>query len=756
MALLRSVLYLAFFTCAATTLVQRAQEQTPIGTVIDLLESLERELTRNHKDEEQTYETFACFCRDANQDKSSDAKRAGNDISRLSASIADRTQTNVERKTRKRDTQAKLERLHRELDDTLATWRKDKLQFQSDLGELSRAITGLSKALDSISDSKATIKTIEPKESLLEIRAQLVETLTLSEVVTKASASRQKALALLRSKQGVDPSAPLYDFHSDDIMSVLEKLLGEWRAQQTDMKDQFDAARKDFLKREDILRTKIMNAEETIHDLTHDIFQEEDKIAKERERLVTRQAEMQDTDLYLTDLTRMCQERAKEWDQRDSARSNEIEAVKHALDILRNDVRNADDSLVNRKVSVRSLFIQHGSSAAEASNKRPEVSGTSPKLFAAETAGMPNSLSFMQEVQEHSSRGNGPSFLSRGQLSLEDRRDQAISTLRKAGDRLGSFRLTFLATQAAAEPTYLAARGAAGDPFNKVKGLIQRLIERLLEESKSEASKKGFCDTELGKAETERDYRFTEAKKISADLESLEATRDSLTQEIKRLASQISVETTALRETTINREEDNKANQETIHTAQDGFDAVSKALIILREAYKELGKGALLVQTSASPVLEDMDRKGKHAGFSGTYHGAQDKSKAIFALLEQIEDDFDRTIRTTQAAEDAAHRDFVDFSQATKSSIAGKETKKELNEQDLSTTKIDIETKTSDMQTSVNLLDAALKELEMLKPTCIDTGMSYGDRVQARKDEIAALQDALKILQPPSSSTEEQ
>jgi len=717
--------------------------------VIDLLESLERELIRNHGDEEQTYEKFACFCRDANQDKSSDAKRAGNDISRLSASIADRTQTKVEMETRKRETQAKLESLHRELDDTLATWRKDKLQFQSDLGELSRAITGLSKALDSISDSKATIKTIEPKASLLEIRAQLVETLTLSEVVSKASASRQKALALLRSKQGVDPSAPLYDFHSDDIMSVLEKLLGEWRAQQTDMKDQFDAAKKDFLKREDILRTKITNAETTIDDLTHDIFQEKDKIAKERRVLVTRQAEMQDTDLYLTDLTRMCQERAKEWDQRDSARSNEIVAVQHALDILRNDVRKADDSLVNRKVSVRSLFIQHGSSAAEASNKKTEVSGTNPK---------PNSLSFMQEVQEHSSRGNGPSFLSRGQLSLEDRRDQAISTLRKAGERLGSFRLTFLATQAAAEPTYLAARGAAGDPFNKVKGLIQRLIERLLEESKSEASKKGFCDTELGKAETERDYRFTEAKKISADLESLEATRDSLTQEIKRLTSQISVETTALRQTTIDREKDNKANQETIHTAQDGFDAVSKALIILKQAYKELGKGALLVQTSASPVLEDMDRKGTHAGFSGTYHGAQDKSSAIFALLEQIEDDFDRTIRTTQAAEDAAHRDFVDFSQATKSSIAGKETKKELSEQDLSTTKIDIETKTSDMQTSVNLLDAALKELEMLKPTCIDTGMSYGDRVQARKDEIAALKDALKILQPPSPSkdTEEQ
>ena len=35
---------------------------------------------------------------------------------------------------------------------------------------------------------------------------------------------------------------------------------------------------------------------------------------------------------------------------------------------------------------------------------------------------------------------------------------------------------------------------------------------------------------------------------------------------------------------------------------------------------------------------------------------------------------------------------------------------------------------------------------EKLKPDCVDAGVSYEDRVERRKEEIASLQEALKIL----------
>merc|ERR1719199_1702516 len=115
----------------------------------------------------------------------------------------------------------------------------------------------------------------------------------------------------------------------------------------------------------------------------------------------------------------------------------------------------------------------------------------------------------------------------RGGSSVEARKAQALAMLKGEGNRLNSLALTSLAAQSAA------------DPFKKVKGLIQKLIERLLAESAAEATKKGFCDTELGKARKDRDFRFEEARDISADLAVLEAKEESLVEEIKMLTNDL-------------------------------------------------------------------------------------------------------------------------------------------------------------------------------------------------------------------------
>jgi len=301
--------------------------------------------------------------------------------------------------------------------------------------------------------------------------------------------------------------------------------------------------------------------------------------------------------------------------------------------------------------------------------------------------------------------------------------------LRTEGKRTHSVALTSLAERAAA------------DPFEKVKGLIEKLIQRLVAEATSEATKKGFCDTELAKARKDRDFRFQEAKDLSAELSGLEATRDALNEEIKTLKKEIKEESKSLKETTKERNDEKDANMKTLKSAKEGFEAVNEALLILRSFYKQAAKAVAFVQ--ASPVDED-----DPGAASGNYGGNQSGAKAVFALLETISSDFDRTIRKTEEAENAAHRDYVDYSQAAESSIAGKTTKKELDEQDLETTKTSINTNMDNLQTAMDLLDSALKELEELKPTCIDTGMSYSERVAKREEEIAALRKAHDILLP--------
>jgi hypothetical protein len=334
-------------------------------------------------------------------------------------------------------------------------------------------------------------------------------------------------------------------------------------------------------------------------------------------------------------------------------------------------------------------------------------------------------VSFLQDIRERAR-----SFLG---SSNEDQKApvlrQALEVLRKEGQRLRSTALTTLAAH------------VSEDPFKKVKRLIQDLIERLLEEARSEATKKGFCDTELGKADKDRTFRFEEVNDLSADIAVLEAKRDFLTQEIKDLKERIDETKMAIEETIALRKEDKEVNMATIKTAREGLAATTEAIVILRRFYKQAAKAFFL---QASPVDEDTSGP----GFTGSYRGRQSGIRAVFALLETIASDFDRTMRKTQQVEDEEHRDFVDFIQVSEAEVAGNTRKKELNEEDLKTTQINLKVKMSGLQTAMDLLDKALQEIETLKPTCIDTGMSYADRVQKREEEIAALKRALTILQP--------
>jgi len=57
-----------------------------------------------------------------------------------------------------------------------------------------------------------------------------------------------------------------------------------------------------------------------------------------------------------------------------------------------------------------------------------------------------------------------------------------------------------------------------------------------------------------------------------------------------------------------------------------------------------------------------------------------------------------------------------------------------------------LETKKVDLEGTQKELTAALAYFDKLKPSCIDAGVSYDDRVSRRKEEIESLQEALRIL----------
>jgi len=491
----------------------------------------------------------------------------------------------------------------------------------------------------------------------------------------------KKALALA----GVDPSDPAYKYHSKEINKLLDKLLKDFKDEKQAGRDKWGKTKTACGEEKDGLNKQMMDNLDAIAKAEKKIEELAEKIAKDRGDLVSAQEQLQEDEVYLKDLTAQCEEKARDFDQRSSMRGDEVTALSTAIKIISNKVKGTNEGY---------KLVQVEKKAAKP-------------------------LSFLQVA---------PAFLESDSAMQE----RVVSLLRLEGKRLHSTKLSMLAMQV-----------NAPDHFKKVTAIIQDLIEKLLDEKKAEASKKGFCDTEIAKAMKDRDRTYNEANAMSAELKALEATKEELEAELKQLAEEIEDLEDDLAKALKLRNEEKEENEAVLKKAQDGLDALNEAILTLKAFYSSAKRARVLLQ--AGPVEDDT----AGPGFGGAYKGSQKKSRAIFDLLETISQDFQHTISKTEKSEADAAAEFVEFDRTTTADIKSKETKTKLDKQDLKTTDGKIKSTLEDLDTTMGLQHDALKMIESLKPACLDAGgMNFKERTTKRDEEIAALNKAMCILTP--------
>merc|ERR1719321_199511 len=699
---------MAFRRAAAVFLVLAAaggSAVTPVEKVITLLEDLKAEVEENGVKEGATYDEFACFCKDTNSDKTDSILELQDTINSLSAEIGDKTATKDAAEKEKGDRTKAKEDAEKKLADTTARCAKQQAEYEQEAQEMSKAISIIERAIKALEDAKPGAGSFLQLPG--DLRASVEQSLALADSLSLIDTHKKKVVsAFLQGGASVDPNDPEYKYHSQPIIDILEKLLTEYRNKKAELDAEWEKTKAACEEMKGKLSGEIEEQDKMIQQLAEHISTLEKEIANAREQLVNAETSLKEDQLYLKDLTKQCEDRAADWDQRSQMRAGELAAITKALEVLKERVLP--------KEGARAMLIQ--TPAHEADSK--SLVGLLED----------RSLSFLQ-VDSPRARVLNLLERARGSLSTaEAAKGRAVDLLAAEGRRLQSAVLSSLAARAAA------------DPFIKVKKLIQQLIERLLREAEAEALKKGFCDTELGKAESNRDYRWADVKSLSAELAGLEAKEDTLTNEVEFLTDKLKDNAESLSTATKLREDDKAENTMTLKEAQEGLKALMEAIDILKTFYKQAAKGKVFLE--ASPVDEDTSGP----GFKGAYKGSQEKSNAIIGLLEVIKSDFERTIKKTEAAEAKAHGEFTEFDRSSKADSSGKDMSKKLNSQDLATTKTNIKKKMKDLKMNMDLLDTALQELEDLKPTCIDTGMSYEERVAKREQEMEALKKALCIL----------
>merc|ERR1711953_1525418 len=246
-----------------------------------------------------------------------------------------------------------------------------------------------------------------------------------------------------------------------------------------------------------------------------------------------------------------------------------------------------------------------------------------------------------------------------------------------------------------------AAIRTSDDPFAKVKGLIQDMIERLEKEAEADATEKAYCDKELAETNAKKDAKTTEIKKLSTKIDQMTSRSAQLKGEVAELEKGLSALAKAQAEMDKIRLEEKEEYTKAKAEMDAGIKGVQLALKVLRDYYAKGDKA--------------------HASDEGGGAG-------IIGLLEVVESDFSKGLIEMTSTEEAAQ---AAYDQETKDNEIEKTTK----EQDIKykteeATGLDkaIAEATSDKTGVQEELDAVLEYLKGIEDRCIAKPETYEER----------------------------
>merc|ERR1719321_1621829 len=149
-----------------------------------------------------------------------------------------------------------------------------------------------------------------------------------------------------------------------------------------------------------------------------------------------------------------------------------------------------------------------------------------------------------------------------------------------------------------------------------------------MEEAREEAEHKGWCDTELVTNQQTRQKKAAEVAELTQQIEDLTAEIAALTQDIEDLTAAIAELDAAMAKATADREASKAKNAETIAEAKEAQEAVTAAMVILKEFYAKASEATALTQQTPGADAP--------ATFEAAYKGQQTQAGGVLDFLEVI------------------------------------------------------------------------------------------------------------------------
>jgi len=688
------------FPFAVSLVLASAEQEVTVNAVqkiIGMLTDMSSKCKQEMNDEQVAFAEFASFCANGKPALKKKIAKSGETIETLNAEIGKLTSDVANLGEEIAGLQADVTKFEADKKAHAAASEKDHKAFIDESTDYSESVDALDRAILVLSEKDGNI----PGASMLQL------SMNDKRMPAKAKSLISAFLGLEDTDTFDPPEANAYESQSGGIIEMLKKLKDEFRAKLGQcQKEEMNRAHAVNMVQQD-LTDSIDNASKDIEEKTAEKESKKEKIAEDKKELAST-IEVKAADEHLLEnLDVECEQKKLSFDEKQKLRSDEIEAIGKASEILAGD----------------------------------DVSGN-----AAEHLGL---------VQ------TGSSFAQlRSSQGAEGVNRQVREFIASEGQRLHSKRLTLLSEKLAA------------DPFAKIRGLIDDMITKLLEEANADAEKEGWCDTEMGKSKVTRNKLSEEIDGLDAAIEDGKATIMKLTQEMADLSKDIEDLDAEMTESTELRTAEKAKNKHTIMDSKAAQTAVSQATAVLKDFYAKAAKAtallqqkkapAALVQTKgikmgteewqalANPNFDGTIDKGHKAGmqtFGESYTGNQDAAGGVMALLEVALSDFANLEADTKATEAESDNSYNKFMTEAKRSKATKSKKIELDDSDKADTSTKLQEDVAELKSTQDELIAADKYHSKLVPQCIDQGMTWEQVQAARQEEIVSLKQALETLE---------
>jgi hypothetical protein len=667
-------MFFSLFVAAVATRV------SPIEKTVQLLTDLEAKVMKDGEAAQKIYEEFQEYCKDTAKETAFEIKTSKSDGERAKAAIDDFTAKVEGAEARIGELSTAAASDEADLKSATAIRKQEAADFLKVDADLGASVDMLERAIGILEREMAKTSFVQADPGAMKKILTAVQAVIDTSAVTNAAdavklqsliqASTDDESLELQPAGAPDPAA--YKGQSGGIIAAMEDMLEKARAQQSEAQKAEMEAKFSF----DMLKQKL---EDQIKFAGKELDATKKGKAESEEGLATSQGLLEkankaagEDSTKLKDLQQECMTKAEEYELEMHERSGELEALALAKKIL----------------------IE-------------KTGGASDRAYA---------------------------LLQVGTKTKMQTRTKLMARMREAKDAVVA-KVKSIAQDGSMEMVQLAQRLRmaslmSADPFAKIKGMIQEMIEKLVEEAGKEAEHKAYCDKEMGETKVKLDDMTEEVDDLTVKIDKATTKIAKLKEGINTLMKELGKIASEQQTMDKMRAEEKEAWEAAEADFKSGLEGVGMALQVLRDYYAE--KDEAFVQTS------------KHEKSSGAAGG-------IIGMLEVVESDFSKLLAEGSAGESQAVKIYEEATQENKIATATKETEVKYKTKDQKETEALLESLREDIGGSQKELSAIEDYWAKLQPVCVAKPEPYEERKKRREKEIAGLKDALKILEEESA-----